>query len=533
MSDSYPNRSSTDHESFSSPAAGSKLVDQLCSAEAYPDRPTTPIVLHETHVSWVFLAGDHAYKVKKPLTTSFLDYGTLSKREHFCHQEYRLNRRYAPDLYLGVVAITSEQGHLRVEGRGNPVEFAVKMKRFPEDALLSRRLESGKIANEEVFQLAGAVAGFHREAEPLHGDQPWGSPSLVFQEAIDNFDDFIRAFQGHELSPSSTARLASLRNWTEQSYQQLRALLTRRREQGFIRECHGDLHLANVIRWQGRWTPFDGIEFNEAFRWIDILSDAAFLAMDFAAEDHWDLAHSFLNAYLEETGDYAAIRLLQWYLVYRAMVRAKVAAIRSQQSGQATGDQAKERQEALEHVVLASRLAERHPPRLWITHGVSGSGKTTGSEYLVQQQGAIRIRSDVERKRLFHLASSQRPDEVTQEKMYSSSASARTYDHLRELAESLLRDGQSVIVDATFLRQRDRETFRQLAASTGASFHIVPFSAERAELERRIVHRRQQDRDASDANLQVLQSQLEKIEPLTSGERECVENPPQTVDHLH
>ena len=247
------------------------FADALRHADAYPSCPAAgPIVLHETHVSWVFLAGEYAYKVKKPITTGFLDYGTLAKREACCHLEVRLNRRYAPDLYLGVVPITSDHGTIQVEGSGDPIEYAVKMLRFPEDALLSQRLETGKIANEEVFQLAATIADFHQQATRSDPEQPWGSPSIILKEALDNFHDLRSAFASHRPDAPSLERLGELQTWTEQAYQRLQSALVQRREHGFIRECHGDLHLANVIRWRGRWTPFDGIEFNEEFRWIDV-----------------------------------------------------------------------------------------------------------------------------------------------------------------------------------------------------------------------------------------------------------------------
>jgi aminoglycoside phosphotransferase family enzyme/predicted kinase len=399
------------------------------------------------------------------------------------------------------------------------------MLRFPDDALLSQRLETGKIANDEVFQLAAAVADFHQQASLANPSEPWGSPDLVLREMIDNFHDVRSAFSPAMLPDRSLDSLCHLEGWSLRAFASLRAALEIRRQQGMVRECHGDLHLANVIRWQGRWTPFDGIEFNDEFRWIDVLSDAAFLAMDFAAQGHLDLSRSFINAYFEQTGDYGGLPVLRWYLVYRALVRAKVAAIRSQQPEQTSQAQESERRDCLDHVDLAWRFADAQPPHLWITHGVSGSGKTTGTEQLIQKRGAIRLRSDVERKRLFGLNTSRRPKGDFQHQVYGEQTTEQTYERLRASAASLLRVGESVVVDATFLQRRHRDLFRQLANKQGVPFAILSFSADRVELERRIVARISHDNDASDANLQVLQSQLSTMEPLSEEERKLCESP--------
>ena len=508
-------------------AESQRIADKLRNAEAYRSfSGSDSIVVHETHGSWVFLAGDYAYKVKKPIKTGFLDYGTLSKRKHCCDQEVRLNRRYAPDLYLDVVPITERDGEIRVEGTGEAVEFAVKMRRFPGDALLSDCLKKGKIATEEVLQLAETVASFHEAAASSDSKRRWGDPEVVFREAIDNFTDLRGQFSSSPLESNQLEQLDRLELWTRQAYQRLEELLKQRHDQGFIRECHGDLHLNNVVRLDGKWTPFDGIEFNEEFRWIDILSDAAFLAMDFAAQGHLDLERSFVSAYLEQTGDYQAVPLMRWYLVYRAMVRGKVAAIRSSQPNQTAQALQTERRDCLEHVGLAEQLTKSEAPRLWITHGVSGSGKSTGTEGLIQQHGALRLRSDVERKRLFGFRPSQRPrDEAQQRQLYSHSATQQTYERLAELASMLLRSGAPVVVDATFLQRRFRDMFQAIAAQENVPFRIVPFSADVSELERRIVERRRQHSDASDATLEVLRQQLDSLEPLTPDERQLAEIP--------
>lgn len=502
------------------------LRKSLQATSAYPSCPPgSSVIVHETHVSWIFLVGPYAYKVKKPIITGFLDYGTLAKRQRCCYQEYCLNRRYAPDLYLGVVPITNQDGLIQMEGNGKVVEYAVKMRRFPDNALLSEHLRAGNICDDEIRQLAETVSGFHQRAQKLDLNQSWGSPEILFKEAIDNFIDLRPALAAMPLDDSCMDRFDQLRFWTEDTFQRLEADLVKRREQGFIRECHGDLHLANVIYWDQRWTPFDGIEFNEAFRWIDVLSDTSFLAMDLAAQNHLDMSRSFINAYLEETGDYRFMSVFRWYLVYRAMVRAKVSAIRSQQTDQSRADLRSERADCVKHLEIAERFSKSPPRHLWITHGVSGSGKTTGTERIIQDHGAIRLRSDIERKRLFGLDSKQASRGRDQQKIYEVESSERTYSRLHELACVLLRNNESVVVDATFLTYEHRKRFQDLATTETAGFTILPFQAETIELRRRLVKRIREGKDASDANLDVLDNQLKVIEPLRDHEEKFVANP--------
>ena len=503
------------------------LVAALRKSDAYPNGGDSEVDVRETHISWVFLVGDHAYKVKKPITTSFLDYGTLAKREQCCREEYRLDKRYAKDLYLGVVPITLENGQPRVEGAGSAVEFAVKMRRFPDDALLSDRLEAGKLTSEEVSQLTSCIAAFHREAKKVDPNLPWGSPDFVFRTAMDNLRD-LQTSDDSEI----TATLHVLSRWTTEYFAEHQPLFSQRLANGFIRECHGDLHLANVVHWQGQLMPFDGIEFNDGFRWIDVMSDAAFLGMDFAARGHLDLCRSFVNRYLEETGDHASLALLRWYLVFRALVRAKVASMRAGQPGQLESDRSAALLDCKHHVELAFRFTLPEQPCLWITHGVSGSGKTRGSELVVQRRGAIRLRSDIERKRHFGLPPSGRPDARNKAKLYCASATNATYGRLRRLAHGILRAGYSVVVDATFLSHHQRELFRELADQEGVPFAILDFHSDPQTLRQRVADRMARNDDASDADVDVLESQIASLEPLSEAEMQHVVEIPDVVSAI-
>ncbi len=496
-----------------------RLVEYLCDPKAYPHQSASGdvpgcVTVRETHISWVFLVGDYAYKVKKPIKTPFLDYTSLSRREHFCREEVRLDSRYAADLYLGVVPIVPSGNRLRVDHQGDPIEFAVKMRRFPDDALLSERLAQGAITTAEVTDLATTIADFHRTAQRLHQGQPWGSPASVLADATDNLRDLDEVASGQ-----AAETLDVLRRWTFDFFEEHRPEFMLRVANGFIRECHGDLHLANIVCWQGRWVPFDGIEFNDQYRWIDVLSDAAFTAMDFAARRHLELCRSFVSMYMECAGDHASPSLLRWYLVYRALTRAKVAAIRA---GQSAGESSERMQDCENFIKLADYFSVHQKPVVWITHGVSGSGKTTASEAIVQREGAIRLRSDIERKRHFGFSPTERSSSEAKDKLYSESASHATYARLRRIAIGILRAGYPVIIDAAFLKHRERSLFHDLANSEGASFGILDCDAEPQILRQRISDRLQRNDDASDADLSVLEHQLACREPLTEAEQAYV-----------
>src|SRR6056297_124823 len=319
-----------------------QLIVALSRREAYPHAVDADIEVHETHISIVFLAGQFAYKVKKPIRTDFLDYSTLKLRRHYCEEELRLDRRYAEDLYVAVVAIRRSQDDpscLRVDdpdadaSSGSTslspiVEYAVKMRRFPDGSLLSERLDNGRLTGDEVKQLAGVVATFHHDATVCDPDFAAGWTDFL----VKNIHQVIGEVAS-QVDDETAATLKTLHAWSDDYFTAYLRTFAGRVDSGFIRECHGDLHLQNVVHWRHRLIPFDGIEFNERLRWIDVLSDAGFLAMDLAARGHPDLSRSFLNAYLERTGDYDSLVVLRWFLFYRALIRALAASMRLRQGG--------------------------------------------------------------------------------------------------------------------------------------------------------------------------------------------------------
>jgi aminoglycoside phosphotransferase family enzyme/predicted kinase len=477
------------------PALNPALLDPA----RYP-HPAARVEVVETHISWVLLAGDYAYKIKKPVVLPFLDYGSLDKRRAACAAELRLNRRHAPDLYLAVVDLDGEP--------------AVQMRRFDEAGRLDHLCARGGLTPAHLSDLARAVAAFHAEAAVAPAGSRFGTPEQVLAPALENFEEL------RDLLPAEAARLARLEAWTRAEHGRRSDAFAARRASGRIRECHGDLHLGNLVLLGaasppgspapqggpgdgGRVVPFDAIEFNEDFRWIDTASEIAFTWVDLIDHGQPGLAAWLLNEWLVWSGDFEALAVLRFYAVYRALVRAKVAAIQSH-GGEAAG-----------YLAMAETLGAPPPLTFAITCGVSGSGKTTATtaRLLADPTAAtIRLRSDVERKRLHGLA----PDAASGGAIYTAEANERTYGRLLQLAEALLANGWPVIVDAAFLRRAERDRFRALAARRGIPFEIIACAAPVAALRQRLAAR---SGDASEATAAVMESQLAWFEPLADDER--------------
>ncbi len=483
------------------------LIGALTDPARYP-HPADGVEHLETHISHILLAGDYAYKIKKPLDLGFLDFSSLDRREYFCREELRINRRLAPELYLDCIPICGNTENPQLGGAcGRPIEWAVKMRRFPQEALLGRRLAAGAVTPRHMDDLGRLLAGFHARVARAAPDELGAEP--VIRPALANFAECRRWLPGgFEAGP-----LGDLEGWTRSQAAALRAAFSRRQEAGFVRECHGDLHLGNIVLEGDRITVFDALEFDAALRWIDVMSDVAFLYMDLRHREEPGLAQRLLNTYLEYTGDYEGLRVLRFYLVYRAMVRAKIAAIRQGQPGIEPAERASDLEASRAYLSLAGALARPAPPFVLITHGVSGCGKTHLCRHLAGHLAAIHLRSDVERKRLFGLAPLERSDSEPGGGLYTTEASHRTYRRLEELAAAVLATGHPVMVDATFLHAPLRQRFRSLARRADVPFLLVAPRADAATLRRRIVQRHQEGGDAAEADERVLARQLEDHHP--------------------
>ena len=461
----------------------------------------TMVELIETHISWVLLAGETAWKIKKPVRLGFLDFSTLAQRRHYCAEELRLNRRYAPSLYLGVVAITGSPQAPCLDGAGPAIEYALRMVRFAPRALLSERLADGTLLPAHLDALAQRVAALHESADVAAADSAWASPEEVSDEAR----SVLRRLQEHGVD------VGDLQRWLDEQLPRLLPLWQQRRRAGRVRECHGDLHLRNTVVLADGVTPFDGLEFDPALRWIDVQSDIAFMAMDLMAHGRPALAWRFVNAWLDATGDHAGVPVLGFYLVYRALVRALVGRLSS--AAASVGPSADD------YLALARRLAFAPPqPRLLVTHGLSGSGKTHLTQQLLEHSGALRLRSDVERKRLFGLGALQASAAQVPLGIYGPEATLRTYERLLELARVLLGAGYPVIVDAACLRRAERDRMRALAAELGLPCTLLDCQADLATLRQRVRARQEKGDDASEATEQVLEFQRGIDEPLSAQE---------------
>lgn len=467
--------------------------------------------LIETHISSVLLAGDLAYKLKKPVKFSFVDFSTLALRGHFCAEELRLNRRTASQLYLDVQPVTGTLEAPQVGGTGEPIEHLLRMRRFDPAQGLDQVAARGELTAVQIDALATALAELHRTAACAEDDSPFGTPATV-QRWVDGNLDHVRA-DCH--AAVDRARVDALADWSRHRFQRQRGLIESRRRAGFVREGHGDLHLGNVVLIDGRPVLFDALEFNEELRWIDVASDVAFLFMDLLDHGQSPLAWRMLSGYLEASGDYDGVTLLHYYAVYRALVRARVALLRVQQPAAPPIVRVRAQRTFAHYLTLAEGLAQsRLSPRLIVMTGLSGSGKSTVALELAAQLGALRVRSDVERKRLTGLPAKARggPD------LYTPEMTERTYARMREIAAMLLRAGVSVVVDAASLRADERRSLGRVALDCGAVASVVACVAPVPQLRRRLAARTAASRDPSDATLDVLERQVDWREPRAADE---------------
>jgi aminoglycoside phosphotransferase family enzyme/predicted kinase len=489
------------------------LFAALQRPECYP-HPVGEVRVIETHISWVLLTGTYAYKIKKPVNLGFADFSTLGLRGHYCQEEVRLNRRFAPDLYLEVVEIRGTREAPRVGGEGPLLDYAVKMRQFRQDALAGNLLGREQLGAAEIDALAEGIAKFHATAPVAKASGRLGSSSTIGEQALQNFEQMLPLVKA---APDDRL-LRAARHWTEREFAVRRGALAARRRRGFVRECHGDLHLANIVVLDGRPVPFDCLEFNEELRWIDVMSEVAFLFMDLAHRGRGDLAWRLLNQYLAATGDYEGLEVFRFYAVYRAVVRAKVRLIESVQRQQLVPARQRRKGAFREYLALAEKLSQPPAPALVIAHGLSGSGKTTATLSLAERLGAIRLRSDIERKRLHGLAALSSSGSGIATGIYTREANAATYRRLGELAGPILGAGFSVVVDAAFLGRAEREAFRLLAEAAGVPFAILDIHAPLDVLRARVAERSARADDASEAGLAVLERQIAAREPLTPAE---------------
>ncbi len=502
------------------------MIAALLDPRAYP-HPVQQVRCIETHISWVLLTGSLAYKIKKPVNLGFVDFSTAELRRWYCEEELRLNRRLAPDLYLGLSPILGPPERARFHGPGDVIEMAVRMRQFPQSALLSAVVGRGGPTLAQIETLADDLAAFHASAAIAAAGDPYGEPEAVREPALAN----LAVLEGQE---AARPWLPTLRDWTEASEDRLRPTFALRKRQGRIREGHGDLHLGNMLLAGERIQVFDGIEFSPALRWIDVISDMAFLVMDLEHRGRPDLGAAVLNRWLGQNGDVTGLLTWRWYGLYRALVRAKVCALRLQQGGLAAAEAIELDQELRRYLEGATTCTRSTRGGVLITHGISGSGKSHWARQLCLQKDWIHLSSDQERKRLFGRWGHSDAPPLSGDPYRPEVTEWLFGDHLLGAADAVLEAGLTVVLDATFLRHRHRALFRDLARRRGVPFLILDCSELAALALQRLIERRRLGRDASDADPAVLKRQRQDQEPLEASERSeaLVVEPGQTIDSL-
>jgi aminoglycoside phosphotransferase family enzyme/gluconate kinase len=485
-------------------------ISSLLQPDRY-DHAVENIQLIETHISWVILTGHFAYKIKKTINLGFLDFSTLEKRHFYCKEELRLNAKLAPTIYLEVVPISRVSGNFSFSNSSEIIDYAIKMIQFPQKMQLDHMLAKGKLKTKHIDQLATMLAKFHQHTNIAHKNDIYGEPEQIYQPVKENF------ILLHQLlsDDNTIALLTVIERWSRYTFKLVRSTLTQRKQCGFVRECHGDLHLRNLVMINDHPVAFDCIEFSPELRWIDTINDVAFLMMDLHNRQHNNFAQRFLNTYLEKTGDYTAMPLLRFYLVYRAMVRAKVEALSASQMIMNSEEQYEANQACYNYLELANSYLLAKKSMLIITCGMSASGKSTLTHQLVEKLAAMRLRSDVERKRLFSVETEFNSSTKFNAGIYSSSASQHTYQHLAEMAKLLLNANCPVIIDAACLKFEQRDLFRQVAVELEKPFVILHFLAKPSTLRQRINSR---EKTVSDADLTILEHQLAASQALDENE---------------
>lgn len=492
-----------------------KLINRMISSRLGELDASTRVI--ETHISIVMLTPQFAYKMKKPVDYGFVDFRTVRQRKFYCEEEVRLNKRLAPDLYIGVVPVTGSEEEPSLDGQGQAIDYLVKMHRFNESAELHNIVQRKQSIVDEMFVFAAELAGFHQGTLVADQASQYGVFEKIVYDAMQNFD----AIQKIRVSPETSNALTRARSWSTLEASRCESIFRVRKRRGFVRECHGDLHLRNMVLLKGKVVAFDCLEFNAELRWIDVASEIAFLLMDLSRKSEDLVAAIVLNHYLECSGDYDLLSVLRFYIVYRAMVRVKVSSF-------TLGENATKKEadsvirpyiDVIEHTISQ----EGRTPSLILMHGLSGCGKSWLSLKLRENPGVIHIRSDIVRKSTCY--PSNNPDETGSELThlsgsgYTAQSRAGVYRELERIAGLILESGYTAIVDATFLKQGPRQQFYKLALDAGAKFHIVHLDFPVSVLEDRIVNREKKGDDPSEANLDVLRNQIEHHDALSSEEK--------------
>jgi aminoglycoside phosphotransferase family enzyme/predicted kinase len=484
------------------------LISQMLQPGFYPHSVTEPIQLIQTHISYVLLTGDYAYKLKKPANFGFLDFSTLEKRQHFCQEELRLNQRGAGELYLEVLPVTlvGEQYHLG--GTGEVVEYAVKMRQFPQEALFSELFASGNLQESHLEELGRVVAQYHAESVTNDYIRSFGEVSQIRLAIDENYQQT----QNYIGRPQTQEQFEATKQYTDNFFVQHPELFKSRIDNNYICECHGDLHLRNIALWHDKIMLFDCIEFNEPFRFVDVMYDVAFIVMDIESRGRKDLGNAFLNAYVEQTGDWEGLQVLPLYLSRQAYVRAKVNSFLLDDPNIPAAVKEESAKTASAYYRQAWEYTKPQQGKLILMSGLSGAGKSTTAKYLARKLNAVHLRSDAVRKHLAGIPLLEKGgDEI-----YTPEMTQKTYSRLLALGIILANQGWSVILDAKYDRQDLREAAISQATQHQLPVHIINCTAPLEVVTERLLNR---TGDIADATADLLASQIKQSEPFTNQEQ--------------
>jgi aminoglycoside phosphotransferase family enzyme/predicted kinase len=485
----------------------------MLRADFYPHRADS-VELRQTHISYVLLAGDYVYKVKKPVRFSFLDYSTLEKRRHFCHEEVRLNRRLAPAVYLDVVAIVQHGEHFSLKdspGKEEKIfEYAVKMRRLPEDYFLDRLILEGKARKEDIDRVVTKLADFYATA-PSERASIYGSPSVIRANLEKNVAE-MEPFIGDAVTLNE---FRLLQEYHADFFSKNSSLLESRVRDGRVREGHGDLRAEHICLEKDP-VIFDCIEFNEEFRYCDAASEIAFLSMDLDYLGVPLLADHFAHSFQRLTKDPELSQLLPLYKTYRACVRGKVETLKSQETEVPEEERDEAKSRARRYFHLAHRYASGpYPAALMVVCGLAGSGKSTIARIVGARTGYQILNSDVIRKQLAGVPISAHPNQEYGKGLYDESINRLTYRGLLQQAEDCLRSSRGVILDATFKDPENRRGVVDLSSELRVPVLFVECQASEETTIQRLERRRQRAGEVSDATVEVYLRQRDEFAPLT------------------
>lgn len=476
----------------------------MLEPEIYPHHPHK-VEMVQTQMSFIFLTGDYAYKVKKPVNLGYLDYTTLEKRHFFCQQEVELNRRLCPEVYLEVVPIVESGGKFQLGGTGEVVEYAVKMRQLPAERMMDRLLLVDKVTAEMVTSIAYKLADFHRKASTSPEISSYGSLDAIKINTEENFSQ-TEKYIGTSISHRA---YNFIKEFTNKFMAENEQLFHKRIAEGRIRDCHGDLHAAHVCFTNGTCI-YDCIEFNDRFRYGDVASEVAFLAMDLDRFNRADLSRAFVAAYVQASGDNELLKLLNFYKCYRAYVRGKVESFKLDDPFIADKDTALEA--ARSYFRLAYRYA-RGKKLLLIVAGLVGTGKTTVAQALARSFGLTVISSDIVRKELAGIPPTERRFEPISSGIYSEEFTTKTYQEMSARAEKLLQQGESVIMDASFKRRQHRLEAKKLAEDVDADFAVLECVLDEPTVKNRL-EQRVKEGSVSDGRWEVYLAQKDEFEKI-------------------